>query len=623
MISIPSGKGMKQKRLLAFMINSLMIASLILSSSSSVFAQEVGTPVPDESSTSTPVVTEVPTSEPSLETTIEPTLEPTIVPTFEPTLELTTEPSITPEVIPTETILPTDTPTENATPTELPTLVSTSEPDNYFTINSLSLSDGTLIEEFVIHGPPVPPPGYDVDRWAVPLPQASTTQGINVLTEVPAFEWVLGSSAVSGGMIAGYYDRTGYPNIYTGPTNDGVTPLDNGSWPTWSDGDQNYPNVPLVASKKGVDGQTTRGSIDDNWEIFNASSNDPYITGGLEQHTWGSAIGDYMKTSQSAFGNADGSTRFYNYSNGSTPLTCDTMAGNSLPDGTLGRKLFYEARGYAVTECYNQKTDNTISGGFSFVQYMSEIDAGRPVMLNLAGHTVVGVGYDNSTNMVYIHDTWDYSNHTMTWGGSYSGMTLQSVSIVNLVEAAEALPDVPVLISPGNNTFTDDTTPDFTWNPAANASTYEIQIDNDSGFEDPGLQTASGLGLTYTATSLTEGIKYWRVRGVNSENSPGPWTAYWYFYIDTTPTLPPALNLPADGTSVRETPTFSWLASSNGIIYEFAYGNNADCSSPLYTIRWISTLTHTPPPMVPGTYHWCVRTSDLPPIFPPGVLPVP
>ncbi|MHC1726945.1 MAG: C39 family peptidase [Syntrophobacteraceae bacterium] len=72
------------------------------------------------------------------------------------------------------------------------------------------------------------------------------------------------------------------------------------------------------------------------------------------------------------------------------------------------------------------------AGGFSFAQFKAEIDAGRPVFLNLEGHSIVGVGYDDSTNKVYIHDTWDYSNHTMTWGGSYSGMALQSVSMVNL-----------------------------------------------------------------------------------------------------------------------------------------------------------------------------------------------
>ena len=235
-------------------------------------------------------------------------------------------------------------------------------------------------------------------------------------------------------MIAGYYDRSGWPNMYTGPTNGGVMPLDNSSWPTWSDGYDTYPNCPLVASKNGVDGRTTRGSIDDYWVRYESTTADPYITGGWTQHAWGNAIGDYMKTSQSAYSNDDGSTTFYNYTSSSNQLTCATMASQSppLPDGTLGRKLFYEARGYTVTDCYNQKTDNKISGGFSFAQFKAEINAGRPVMLNLEGHTVVGVGYDDSQNLVYLHDTWDYSNHTMTWGASYSGMALQSVSIVNL-----------------------------------------------------------------------------------------------------------------------------------------------------------------------------------------------
>ena len=98
----------------------------------------------------------------------------------------------------------------------------------------------------------------------------------------------------------------------------------------------------------------------------------------------------------------------------------------------MGRKLFYEARGYTVTDCYYQLTDNQVSGGFSFAQYKAEIDAGRPVLLNLTGHSIVGVGYDSSTSTVYLHDTWDYNTHAMTWGGSYSGMTLEGVSIVNL-----------------------------------------------------------------------------------------------------------------------------------------------------------------------------------------------
>ena len=72
-----------------------------------------------------------------------------------------------------------------------------------------------------------------------------------------------------------------------------------------------YPNNPLIASHNGLDGRSTRGSIDDYWISYGSSASDPYITGAWTQHAWGDAIGDYMKTSQSAHGNIDGSTSFY------------------------------------------------------------------------------------------------------------------------------------------------------------------------------------------------------------------------------------------------------------------------------------------------------------------------
>jgi len=321
--------------------------------------------------------------------------------------------------------------------------------NKYFSTQTITYNDGTSLVKEIINGPPTPPPGYELERLSVALPEPNSKRGANTLT-VPAFNWVFGCSSVSGAMIAGYYDRNGFPNMYTGPTDGGVMPLNNSSWPTWSDGHTAYPNLPLAASHNGVDGRTTRGSIDDYWVQYGSSVQDPYITGGWTQHTWGNAIGDYMKTSQSAYGNTDGSTNFWNYTYSASQLTCNDMetytsGGHTLSwdDGTYGRKLFYEARGYTVTDCYNQKTDNQIAGGFSFAQYKAEIDAGRPVMLNLAGHTIVGVGYDDTGNAVYIHDTWDYSNHTMTWGGSYSGMALQSVSIVNLQLPASPCPECP------------------------------------------------------------------------------------------------------------------------------------------------------------------------------------
>lgn len=304
--------------------------------------------------------------------------------------------------------------------------------DRYFKATTIILPDGKAIEEDKIIGPPKPPPGFELERRAVLLPKTYGAAGIQTLT-VPAYDWLYGCSAVSGAMIAAYYDRNGYPDIYTGPTNGGVMPMDNSSWPLWSDGYTTYPSCPLVASMDGLEGRSTYGSIDDYWVKYESLAADPYI-GNWAQHTWGDAIGDYMKTSQSAYNNTDGGTTFYNWTSGSSPLTCSDMVTQGIDtlDGTYGRKLFYEERGYTVTDCYNQKTDNQVSGGFAFAQFKAEIDAGHPVMLNLAGHTVVGIGYDDATSTVYIHDTWDYDTHTMTWGGSYTGRTLLSVSIVDL-----------------------------------------------------------------------------------------------------------------------------------------------------------------------------------------------
>jgi len=327
--------------------------------------------------------------------------------------------------------------------------------NEYYSIQEITFSDGTVITRSIINGPPRPPIGYDHQRSAIFLSMpdeviSDETKATKTLN-VPGYDWVFGCSSVSAAMIAAYYDRTKYPKMYTGPTNGGVMPPNNSTtyWPTWTDNDAGYPNLPLAASKKDVDGRTTRGSIDNYWIKYNSIEDDPYITNSWPRHAWKDAVGDYMKTSQSAYGNSDGSTQFWNYGN-ATPLTCSEMttlesAGHKISwnDGTYGRMLFYKARGYRVTQCYNQHTDNRYAGGFSFAQYKAEINAGRPVMINVTGHTMVGIGYDDSTTppTIYIRDTWDYQTHTMRWGRSYEGMELQSVSIVNLAPPPPPLDD--------------------------------------------------------------------------------------------------------------------------------------------------------------------------------------
>ncbi len=295
----------------------------------------------------------------------------------------------------------------------------------YYTVEHLVLKDGSAIDRNIINGP------------SKPLNEKTHTQSAELdsnaitLVDFPSFSWMFGCSAVSAGMAATFYDNFGFSNMYTGPTNGGVYPITDSGWPLWWDGDKVYSANPLVASLGGVDGRTVRGSIEDYWVQVDSGADDPYITNGWTQHQWGSSVGDYMKTSRSSYGNVDGATTFYTWQDSPDQLTCaDIDYYGILDDGSTGIRDFYQARGYQVGHCYNQATDNN-GGGFTLAMFQSYINLDYPILINLAGHTVIGYGYSGST--IYIRDTWSSDPNyrpTMTWGGSYQGLPMQSVSVV-------------------------------------------------------------------------------------------------------------------------------------------------------------------------------------------------
>ena len=321
-----------------------------------------------------------------------------------------------------------------------PSQVSADSPDSeYFSVRTVVL-DGISIDEVIINGPPTPPPGYELAT--VELPEPNIAAGLNVLANVPAFSWCFGCSATSAAMIAGYYDRTGYGNMYAGPTNSGVMPLDNSSWGTWEDSNSDTrAQCPLSATRNGVDGRATKGHVDDYWIYYGQQGPDPWV-GNWTEHTHGDCTGDFMNTNQwvypSGSFNTDGSTTFYYYTDGALTPTDDLEAAG-IPysyDGGYGFELFYESRGYTVDTAYNQYIKGQGGDpnlGFTYAQYKAEIDAGRPVMIHLEGHTIVGLGYDDtSSDLMYIHDTWDYATYTMTWGGTYSSMQHLGVTVIQL-----------------------------------------------------------------------------------------------------------------------------------------------------------------------------------------------
>ncbi len=262
-----------------------------------------------------------------------------------------------------------------------------------------------------------------------------------ILSEVPTSYWTYGCGATAVGMLFGYYDRVGYDNMYTGPTNGGVAPLVNL-------GQASDPDNPiegscsLIATMNGFDGRTTPGHVDDYWIASGSGGPDPWEATGVE-HVQEGCVADFIGTNQWKWdtdkdgtinANNDGVTRYYYATNGSKyydPIQSEALLG---PRVALchGMRLFAESRGYFVAENYNQLTDNQNSNGFTFQEYMAEIDAGCPVIVHTYGHMMTGVGYDEATQTVYLHNTWGNTLASMTWGGSYSGAAMRMVTVIHL-----------------------------------------------------------------------------------------------------------------------------------------------------------------------------------------------
>lgn len=143
-------------------------------------------------------------------------------------------------------------------------------------------------------------------------------------------------------------------------------------------------------------------------------------------------LADFMGTSQDSVGNSNGSTAFWYWDNG-VPFTEADAAASGVTDqsGMYGIGEYIDYAGYDAATLYNQllpgvadelwgHTPNTL--GFTFEDYKAEIDAGRPVMIHVEGHSMYGYGYVDGTTTINVYDTWDPSGQnpgTLTWGGKY------------------------------------------------------------------------------------------------------------------------------------------------------------------------------------------------------------
>ena len=202
------------------------------------------------------------------------------------------------------------------------------------------------------------------------------------------------------------------------------------------------------------------------------------------------------------------------------------------------------------------------------------------------------------------------------------------------------------LSSPANNAeFTKGNNLSFSWSSVANASFYEIWIDNSSGFGNPEIGFNNGgssnwvnngivgtniFSLTTSMqNSLPQNLYYWRVRALDaSQKSLTNWSDVRVFTLLDAAPNPPNLLSPAENAEIikGDNLSFSWSSVANASFYEIWIDNSSGFGNPEIgfnnggSSNWVNngivstnifSLTTSMQNLLPqNVYYWRVRALD-------------
>jgi C1A family cysteine protease len=242
-----------------------------------------------------------------------------------------------------------------------------------------------------------------------------------------------------------------------------------------------------------------------------------------------------------------------------------------------------------------------VSGG---VNYVVEIDT-------LAAFT--GPSVSDTTTHLQREFTEAVANTTYYWrlkvetGCGWSDWcTTQSFS----TGCGLATPGIPALLAPANDTTGLPTSMQLHWTVASDAASYQVQVDVDSSFSSPILDTSTAL-LIQELTSLQQGAMYvWRVRAINACDT-GSWSDTWDFTTACPPPGAPVLVSPADGAVDLPLPvTVTWGSVSGATGYALEVDSVGDFVSPVISEN-LGDVSLELSGLIEGvTYYWRVHATN-------------
>jgi len=179
------------------------------------------------------------------------------------------------------------------------------------------------------------------------------------------------------------------------------------------------------------------------------------------------------------------------------------------------------------------------------------------------------------------------------------------------------IPTAPQLTAPVNGAVNVSVTALLDWDSISTAKTYQVQIDEDSSYASPVLDSMliENSRMTVPPGRLLNNTRYyWRVRG-ESAGGIGPWSFSNNFRTIVAIPNAPGLVLPVNGASnVSLTPLFDWDSTSPADSYTLQAALDTSFSNPAVFISGItqSFLNLTSPQLQNNfRYHWRVSATNI------------
>jgi hypothetical protein len=151
----------------------------------------------------------------------------------------------------------------------------------------------------------------------------------------------------------------------------------------------------------------------------------------------------------------------------------------------------------------------------------------------------------------------------------------------------------PTLNNPEDETTLNNNRPVFSWRAVAGATSYTLQVDNQSNFASPAINRTVTTTRYATTTSLAQGTYFWRVRAQDDTGHQSPWSSVWHFTI-----------------AGAEVQPLSPAATSTPTLVPTAVPTTLPTAAPTNTVIRPAQLIETTDPVVVQTGAWTTHTTD-------------